>query len=157
MTSLFSRGRQPSYSRKKARRIAANIAKVTRTSYVARCAIFWIEFLLTASTQAIMHLGYPPLQRFARHQSVQPPPPCAKAGKTPTTKPIAVAIRSARSCASPLSYESFGDMRPVPSCRKKHNQDCEHEPRARAHKSVLHTHGMTALEVEENSLIGVSE
>jgi hypothetical protein len=59
--------------------------------------------------------------------------------------------------ASPLSYESFGDMRPVPSCRKKHNQDCEHEPRARAHKSVLHTHGMTALEVEENSLIGVSE
>ena len=48
------------------------------------------------------------------------------------------------SCASPLSYESFGDMRPVPSCRKKHKQDCEHEPRARAHKSVLHTHGMTS-------------
>jgi len=48
-----------------------------------------------------MHFGaapdvYPPLQRLMRHQSAQPPPLCAKAGKTPIKKAIAVTVRSMR-------------------------------------------------------------
>jgi hypothetical protein len=60
-----------------------------------------LDFFRQASTQAIMHFGaapdvYPPLQRLMRHQSVQPAPLCAKAGKTLTKKLIAVVVRSTR-------------------------------------------------------------
>jgi hypothetical protein len=53
-----------------------------------------------------------------------------------------------------ISDKAFGDVRSVPSCRNKHNQDCEREPCARTHNSVLHTHAIIA-PAEENSLIGV--
>jgi hypothetical protein len=66
-------------------------------------------------------------------------------------KPI---LASAPAC---VSYESSGDSRLAPSCREKHNDDCEREPSARTHNSVLHPHGMIAPdEAEENPLIGVS-